>query len=86
MGIVSAKKKWEVYIVRCSDNTLYTGITMDIEQRLRAHNEGRGSKYTRSRRPVTLVWQEPHANESSARRREYELKRWPRAKKLTLLQ
>ena len=47
---------WWVYLLRCGDGTLYTGITDDLDRRLAAHNAGRGAKYTRSRRPVTLVW------------------------------
>lgn len=83
---IRSEKNWQVYIVRCSDDTLYTGITIDIEQRLEAHNEGRGSKYTRARRPVKLVWHEAQPDESSARKREYELKQWPRSRKLALVQ
>lgn len=49
---------WWVYLLRCGDGTLYTGITDDLDRRLAAHNAGRGAKYTRSRRPVTLVWRE----------------------------
>lgn len=62
---------WWVYLLRCGDGTLYTGITDDLDRRLAAHNAGRGAKYTRSRRPVTLVWREEQPDKSAALRREY---------------
>jgi putative endonuclease len=76
---------WSVYILRCSDRTLYTGITADLEARLAAHRNGTASKYTRARLPVRLVYQEPHANRSSASKREAEIKKLPRAAKLELI-
>ena len=60
---------WWVYLLRCGDGTLYTGITDDLDRRLAAHNAGRGAKYTRSRRPVTLVWREEQPDKSAALRR-----------------
>ena len=66
---------WLVYIVRCRDGSLYTGITNDLERRLRAHNEGRGARYTRARRPVIVVHQEPCATRGEALRREAALRR-----------
>ncbi|WP_031515946.1 GIY-YIG nuclease family protein [Desulfofalx alkaliphila] len=80
------KKKWYyVYILRCCDNSLYTGYTVDIEHRLREHNEGRGSKYVRSRLPAVLVYYEIYPSKESAMAREVELKKLPRKKKLQLI-
>ena len=73
---------WYVYIVRCADRTLYTGIATDVAARIAAHNGGRGAKYTRSRTPVELVYQEPAADRAAAQRREHEIKRLaPEAKR-----
>ena len=77
---------WWVYLLRCGDGTLYTGITDDLDRRLAAHNAGRGAKYTRSRRPVTLVWREEQPDKSAALRREYAVKQLTRAKKLALIE
>lgn len=74
-----------VYIVECADQTLYTGWTTNIEQRLRAHNTGRGAKYTRSRVPVRLVYTEEQPDRSTALQRELEIKRMKRARKLELI-
>ena len=68
------------YIVECKDGTLYTGWTNNLEKRLRAHNEGKGAKYTKSRRPVTLVYQESFDTKEEAMRREYAIKRFSRKK------
>lgn len=76
---------WWVYLLCCADGTLYCGVTNDLERRLAAHNSGRGAKYTRPRRPVALVYQEPCPDRSAALRREAALKRLPRAQKLALL-
>ncbi|HPR63872.1 MAG TPA: GIY-YIG nuclease family protein [Thermoanaerobaculia bacterium] len=76
---------WIVYIVRCSDGSLYTGYTADLEKRLSAHNEGKGAKYTAGRRPVILVYREVFSDRRTAMQREYQIKRWPRAKKEVLL-
>lgn len=72
------------YIVRCNDGTLYTGWTNDIERRIREHNAGRGAKYTKPRRPVTLVYLEMFETKEEAMKREYAIKRLPRNKKLEL--
>ena len=72
------------YILVCADGTLYTGWTNDLEKRLAAHNAGRGAKYTRSRRPVRLFYYEEFAEKCEAQRRECEIKRLPREKKLAL--
>ena len=74
------------YIVRCRDGSLYTGWTTDLERRLRAHNEGTGAKYTRSRRPVELVYAESFDTKEEALRREYAIKQMTREEKLSLLQ
>jgi len=73
---------WHVYIIRCSDNSLYTGSTTDVSRRVKAHNEKSGGSYTRTRTPVKLVYQEPHPTQSSALKREAQIKKWSRAKKL----
>ena len=75
-----------VYIVECSDGTWYTGWTNDLEHRMQAHNSGQGAKYTRSRRPVRLIYFEGHESASSARRREYAIKRLTRAQKEKLVE
>lgn len=74
-------KPWFVYLVRCRDGSIYTGISDDVDARVNTHNLGRGAKYTAQRRPVTLLYSEPHPNHSSARKREIQLKKWPRQKK-----
>lgn len=74
-----------VYILRCADGTLYTGITDDVERRLAAHNSGKGAKYTRGRGPVELVYREEAADKSAALRRELAIKRLSRAEKLALI-
>jgi putative endonuclease len=67
--------RWYVYMLRCRDGSLYTGITTDLERRLHEHNHGRrGARYTRARRPVTLVWAEPQDTRADATRREYHLR------------
>jgi putative endonuclease len=71
--------------VRCCDNSLYTGITNDIEARLSQHNEGKGAKYTRSRCPVELVYTECAGNKSDALRREIEIKRMNASQKRRLV-
>ena len=73
------------YIVRCADGTLYTGWTNDLEKRLRAHNSGEGAKYTRSRRPVELVYYEAHGTKEEAMRREWTIKHKTRVKKTELI-
>ena len=80
-----AVSSWWVYILRCSDRTLYTGITTDLEARLAAHRDGSASKYTRARRPVRLVYQEPHSDRSSATKREAAIKKLSRSAKLALI-
>lgn len=78
---------WYVYMLRCADNSLYTGITTDIERRLDEHNRSDrlAARYTRARRPVSLVWQEQHLDRSSALKREAALKRLSRSAKEGLI-
>ncbi len=72
---------WHVYIVRCADKSLYTGIAIDVEGRIEKHNSGAGAKYTRSRGPVVLVYVEKAGSESAAKKREAQIKAWARKKK-----
>ena len=74
-----------VYILRCSDGTLYTGWTNRLKERIQAHNLGKGAKYTKSRRPVELVYQECYETKSEALRREIDIKKLTRRQKLTLI-
>jgi putative endonuclease len=76
---------WHVYIVRCSDHSLYTGCTNDLAKRLAAHNTGKGARYTRSRRPVELVWSVRVKDRSAALSREARLKQLTRPEKLALV-
>lgn len=76
---------WYLYILRCKDNTLYTGITTDVEKRLEAHRSGKGAKYTRGRGPLRLVYQETCGSHSEALKREVEVKKLTRAEKLELI-
>ncbi len=74
------------YIIECADGTLYTGWTNDLEKRLKAHNDGKGSKYTRARLPVKLVYFEELESPNEAMSREWHIKRLTREQKLTLIQ
>jgi len=74
-----------VYIVKCKDDTLYTGWTTDIENRLTKHNQGKGAKYTRSRYPVALQYLCEFATKEEAMKKEWAIKRLPREKKLELI-
>ncbi|MCB1842958.1 MAG: GIY-YIG nuclease family protein [Halioglobus sp.] len=77
---------WRVYLLRCADGTLYTGVARDVTRRLRQHNGelAGGSRYTRGRRPVTLLWTEQAVDRACAQRRERCIKRLSRAQKLRL--
>jgi putative endonuclease len=75
----------QVYILRCSNGSLYTGWTTDLQRRVADHSAGRGGRYTRSRRPLQLVYAESHPSRSAAMQREAAIKRWPRARKLALI-
>lgn len=74
-----------VYILRCSDDTLYTGWTTDLDHRVAVHNSGKGAKYTRSRRPVELVYHEEYSDKIEAQRRERAIKKLSRAEKEKLI-
>ena len=80
-----SKRNWYLYIVTCSDKTLYTGITTDLSRRLKEHNSKKGAFYTKNKTPVFLVYQETLPNQSAAFKREAQIKRWPRAKKLAFI-
>jgi putative endonuclease len=66
---------WHVYIVECADRTLYTGVALNLSDRLNRHNDGSGARYTRGRRPVRLVYAEAAADRAAAQRREHAIKR-----------
>ncbi|MBE6972828.1 MAG: GIY-YIG nuclease family protein [Ruminococcaceae bacterium] len=75
---------WYVYMLRCGDDTLYTGITDDVEKRLVAHQAGKGAKYTRGRGPLELAYVEEQPDKSAALRREIAIKKLSRKEKLNL--
>jgi len=79
-------EKWIVYIVRCADGSFYTGISKDVARRFKQHNAGTASRYTRSRHPVKLIYQEVHPDQSSALKREAAIKAMDRRGKLTMIQ
>jgi putative endonuclease len=89
MGIAKSEEEpgqWLVYMVQCNDKSLYTGVTTDLDRRLKEHNEGTlGAKYTRARRPVSLAWFEQCDSRSSATIREAEIKKLDRNQKLELI-
>ncbi len=74
-----------VYILRCADGTLYTGVTKDLAKRVARHNRGQGARYTRGRLPVTLVYHEKKTTLKSAMRQEARIRRLPRSAKLSLI-
>lgn len=79
------KEKWFLYILKCTDESLYTGITKDLERRFRMHAEGRGARYTRARRPLAMVYQEAFRSRTEALTRECAVKALPKSKKLALI-
>jgi predicted GIY-YIG superfamily endonuclease len=79
------KRPWSVYVLRCGDGSLYTGIAKDVEARLAAHNRGRGAAYTRSHLPVRLIYKEAGLDRSGALVREAEIKALPRPRKELLV-
>lgn len=79
------EKSWCVYILQCADGTLYTGITDDLQRRLKAHEAGKGAKYTRGRGPLKLLYQENCTDHSAALRRELDIKKLRRAEKMDLI-
>jgi len=76
---------WSLYIIQCSDNTLYTGITTDIARRIKEHNAQKGAFYTKNKTPVKLVYHEAVANRSEACKREHFIKSLERSQKLALI-
>jgi predicted GIY-YIG superfamily endonuclease len=76
---------WFVYLLRCADGSLYTGITKDVQRRCQQHNDGKASRYTRSRRPTKLVWHEAQPSQSSALEREAAIKALIRREKLAMI-
>ncbi len=79
-------KPWYLYVVKCSDNTLYTGVTTDLDRRLTEHNTSlKGAKYTRKRRPVVLVYSKHYADRSQAQQAEYRFKLLTRREKLKVI-
>ncbi len=79
------KKLWYLYIIRCKDGSLYTGITTDVKQRVAKHKSGTGAKYTRGRGVAKLVYTEVHKSRSAASKREYQIKSLTRQEKLELI-
>ncbi|RJO63082.1 MAG: GIY-YIG nuclease family protein [Dehalococcoidia bacterium] len=77
--------EWFFYMLRCKDNSLYSGITNNLDERVKKHNEGTGAKYTSSHKPVTLVYCERYDSASEAKKREHEVKGWPKGKKEQLI-
>lgn len=75
-----------VYLLECEDGSVYTGITTDVARRFAEHATGRGGHYTRAKTPKRIIYTESHQDRSSASKREAEIKRWPRVKKLNLAQ
>lgn len=82
---MAAPPRYHVYILECSDGSLYVGSTHDLTSRVAAHNAGRGAAWTATRRPVRLVWHEEHESETAAVKRENKIKRWSRLKKAALI-
>ena len=76
---------WKLYMLRCCDGSLYTGITTDLKKRIAAHNAGKGAKYTRGRGPLELVYEEDCGDHSAALKRELEIKGLPREEKLKII-
>lgn len=79
------KKQCYTYIVQCSDGSYYTGWTNDLKKRMKAHNNGSGARYTKSRRPVQLVYHESYQTKQEAMRREYAIKQLSRIQKIKLI-
>ncbi len=77
--------EWVVYILRCKDGSLYTGVTNNMDKRLQAHNNGKGAKYTKTRRPVVLVYEESAPDRSAAQIREAQIKKLSRVEKIDLV-
>lgn len=86
MAMSNRKSTWYVYMLQCADGTFYTGITTDVSRRVKEHNNAKvGAKYTRMRRPVSLVYQREEADRSSASKCEYLIKKLTREEKIKLM-
>ena len=82
--MTESKNNWYLYLVRCADDTIYTGISSDVQARIDKHNSGRGAKYTQARLPVRLIYSESQPNRISAMKREVEVKKWGKRRKENL--
>jgi putative endonuclease len=82
---MSKEEPWYVYIIECSDKTLYTGISNNVSKRVLKHNSGKGAKYTRNKLPVALKWFKECNNKSEAAKEEYRIKKLTRGNKLELI-
>jgi putative endonuclease len=82
--MTESKTNWYLYMVRCADDTIYTGISIDVQARVDKHNSGRGAKYTSTRLPVRLIYSENQIDQSAAMKREVEVKKWGRKRKENL--
>jgi putative endonuclease len=82
----ASENQWYVYILECSDHSLYTGCTNNLAKRLSAHNSGKGAKYTKAKLPVHLLYAEPATDRSQAQKREAEIKKLSRTDKLSLVE
>ena len=76
---------WVVYILKCRNGILYTGVTNNLPNRVVQHNAGKGAKFTAINKPCILVWHEHHANRSAAQKKEWEIKEWDRKEKLEFI-
>lgn len=84
-SLTKSSDRFFVYIIQCNDGTLYTGYTKDVPRRVKQHNSGIASKYTRTRRPVKLVYAEEHSDTSTALKREYAIKQLTKEQKTALI-
>ena len=80
------EETWFVYLLKCSDSTIYCGISNNVEKRVIAHNKSKGAKYTKTRTPVELIWKSTSMSKSNALKLEYKIKQMPREEKLKLCQ
>ena len=79
--MTETKTEWYLYLVRCADDTIYTGISIDVSARVTKHNSGKGAKYTSTRLPVRLIYSESHPDRISAMKKELKVKKWSRKMK-----
>ena len=84
MDTTLEEARWRVYVIRCGDDTFYTGITTNVERRLRQHQQGTGAKYTRGRHPLQLWWVSSPMNHQQALVQEWQIKQWSHAEKEAL--